>query len=252
MEQSKKNKRNITLNEDYAARAASVTDRRGEQEKAADAKLRFLEELFDEADTDRSGVLDVDELGALLHSYYAKSEGSAVSKKRIAREVATAMAKFASDNNGVLLFGEFVAMIFGSPDDFKMKTEPGLREIVCRKANEIHTQETGVFAERVRQWKQAQSEQRAADALYDKLSSLFAEQDADGSGSLDEPELLAMLTQYYRSEGLSKSKKKMERVLVELLALYDRDGSGSLELMELCMLFCDAPELTGGHRTPPP
>ena len=105
-------------------------------------------------------MLDRDELAVVLHAYH-KTEGNAVSKKRVGREVDEAMTSYDSNGDGVLEFHEFIKMVFGNPD-FKMQASTSLRERICRRANEIHAEGTSIMDERACRSKEAPS---APDAL---------------------------------------------------------------------------------------
>ena len=145
---------------------------------------------------------------------------------------------------GMLDFVEFCDMIFGNLD-FEMQCPEGVRQKICRRAKEVHSDEDSVFFKRARQWKKNRDDLQAGYMLRTKLGSLFDEEDTDKSGSLSVSELLQLLKKYFKSEGISKSSKKMERCVRDMMHMYDRDGSGFLEFEEFGMLFCDTEELTG-------
>ena len=74
-----------------------------EDAELAKAGLDTLRSLFDKADADGSGFLDVDELGVVVRDFYS-AEGRSRSAKVVRKEVAAAMESFDTDGNGLVLY----------------------------------------------------------------------------------------------------------------------------------------------------
>lgn len=98
-------------------------------------------------------------------------------------------------------------------------------------------------ARKGRKWlsKRGEKKHAAASTAQGKLTqveSLFREADRDGSGTLDSPELAAVIQRYHKTAGELRSRRRIQATVQDLMSQYDENQSGSLCFAEFAtMLF---------------
>jgi len=91
-------------------------------ENAARRLVMRFRRVFDEADADGSGQLDVDEMCTVVKICYRETQTSR-SSKVVQREVDVALLQYDKDGSGSLDFTEFVHMVL-NPELFKFRVPP--------------------------------------------------------------------------------------------------------------------------------
>lgn len=236
------------------------------QDEAPADILLYLEELFIDADVDGSGELDNNELASLLHKYYKRGAPARFSAstqpllygtekmlrapERVRAEVDACLPRFDTSGNGRLSFDEFVTM-FTSSETLKLKLSPEGRKAVATVAAGAEAAQASAtvsdWMERHEAWRVEQD----ALAILQRANALFQEADVDGSGTLSVPEFTQAarfiadcaahnvyattaheyghrqaLCRHYRTEGVSRSKRHVEREVQYTVAEFDVDADG--------------------------
>ena len=184
---------------------------------AADKATHKLRVLFDGADTDGTGALDLEELAVVVKKYY-EAEGKSRSSKVVQKEVHQAMQAFDIDSTGTLCFTEFFRMV---RDSEQLKFGFGKHELVAMT--------------RAVQQMEANDLELAMHTA-EKIRAMFSEADKDGSGTLDAEELAALVRRYYGTEGKSRSAKVVQREVSDAMGAFDTDGNGLLSFAEFLVL----------------
>jgi hypothetical protein len=69
----------------------------------------------------------------------------------------------------------------------------------------------------------------------------FRGADTDGSGTLNKEEMIVLFKSMYKTEGMARSKAKVEAEVNAAMKLYDLDGSGALDEDEFLNMLLHAP-----------
>jgi len=212
-----------------------------ESEDEVHLAMRLAGEIFQEADIDNSGSLDVEELSGIVTNLFAKMgkdlphdyQGDALKVK-----VERSLLRFDADGNGTISFDEFLQMLCCAP--WRAMLPPGIRENMPRLV--VMGMGKGIpVMPRNKPTKMSPEDQAAEEALT-VLKALFDKADEDRQGSIDNEEMAPLIRLMYK-EWDNPVPHDLNNTLPETIkrcmTRFDADESGTLTFNEfLQMLTC--------------
>ena len=202
---------------------------KGERPSHRPRHLHQLRNVFDRFDTDKSGFIDLDELdqdidvGISLRTLHA---APATGGKRVTREeTVKILADVDTNHDAKITFDEFESVFARASDALP----PGLAQLVDVSKGLVDGLGglvdglAGFVVQGVKQMPMFSNDEHAIDAL-------FAAIDADGSGSLDAQELLALVL----SMGISELDAEAVNSLIREV---DLNGDGEIQREEFAALL---------------
>jgi len=208
------------------------------------AVLGMAKGLFEQADKDNSGLIDLDELTAVLTELSNKLGAKPTGRDAMRREVKACMMEFDTDRSGQIDFTEYLGMVMRKPwrsllPPTGVKQVEAMIERLKRKARNSSVTPWV--------WESAVSDGKGgpSDVLLKVTKDLFEEGRASSDG-LGEEEVAWFFRTFFMMLGPSKAKLQGD-ILVALLPLVRKgmaqfpDADGMLSYEQVLRLFLQVP-----------